>query len=96
MNLPQTPQHNCWVERAMRSLKEGMRDRLSLEEFRGKRTLGLTDLVLALRESLHDMAARRRATSGSCGNGDSAIDRDMAGTRHYDRELSSRLARRLA
>ncbi|MCB9833819.1 MAG: hypothetical protein H6807_15260 [Planctomycetes bacterium] len=21
VNLPRTPQHNCWVERAMRSLK---------------------------------------------------------------------------
>ena len=65
VNLPRTPQHNCWVERAMRLLKEGMRDRLSLEEIRGERALARTDLVLVLRESLHDMAARRRATRGS-------------------------------
>ena len=57
---------------------------------------GEAELVLVPRERLHDMAARRRAKTGSCGNGDSAIDRDRAGGRHYDRDLRSRLARRLA
>ncbi|MCB9833829.1 MAG: transposase family protein [Planctomycetes bacterium] len=96
VNLPRTPQHNAWVERAMRSLKEGVRDRLSAEEIRGERALALTDLVLALRESLLDLDARRRAGRRAEGKGESAIDRDRPRRRRYDRELRSRLARRIA
>ena len=96
VNLPYTPEHNTWVERAMRSLKEGIRDRLEPEELRGERALALTDIVLVMQEGLLDMNARRRAKRRAQGQGETTIDRDRPSCPRYDRELRSRLARGLA
>lgn len=96
VNLPYTPQHNTWVERAMRSLKEGIRDRLYPPELCGERALGLADVVLVMRESLLDLNARREARRRAKEGAETTKDRDRASRPRYDRELRSRLARGLA
>ncbi|MEZ6194499.1 MAG: transposase family protein [Planctomycetota bacterium] len=96
VNLPQTPQHNCWVERAIRSLKDGLRELLDLKALRGERGVGLRELVLAMRSSVLGLNERARVRGRARGAGERANDRDGTSSELYDRELRRQLAGRLA
>ncbi|MEZ6196798.1 MAG: hypothetical protein R3F20_13910 [Planctomycetota bacterium] len=92
----ETPQHNCWVERAIRSLKDGLRELLDLKALRGEHGVGLRELVLAMQSSVLGLNERARERGRARGAGERANYRDGTSSEPYERELRRHLAGRLA
>lgn len=88
VNLPYTPQHNSWVERENRELKEQLSELLSQEECSGERPVSVPRLVEALacarqRNNCARRWKRGRRTAEEC---------DRESRVCYDRELRMKLA----